>query len=167
MLLRFAPQLGLAGLIALAALGLALKVQTGRLDKAKAALAAEASAHASDIAGFRAAQARADADWQEQLGRLAATQRRLKDEADRKADTAAILYRDRILRIPGNAAADGASADAGLPRAGLSPRADGPGADTLLLARDDALICSENSARLAAAHDWAQSLIDDRLPEQR
>jgi hypothetical protein len=164
MLLRFAPQLGLASLIVIAMLGAALKIQATRLDKAKAALAASTAAHARDIATVRAAQDRANADWQAQLGRLAATQRRQKDDTDRKADTATILYRDRVLRLPGHATAEGIAARSGLPGAGLPPRADGPGADTLILARADALICAENSARLAAAHDWAKGLISDGSP---
>lgn len=159
LLLRFMPHLGLAALLGLAGLGLALKIQTARLEKARTALSLEKALHETDIANFKAAQALANAEWQAEIGRLTANNRRQKDEADRQAGTTAALYHDRVLRIPAATATACAPANADLPGARLAKSFDRSGADAVLLARTDTMICAENSARLRAAHDWAQALL--------
>jgi|GEM_PF-2050896 len=155
LLLRFVPHLGLAALVALAGVTVALKVQTTRLHKAQTSLAAEASAHAADIAHFKAAQHRADADWRAQVERMTADFRRQKDDADRQADATLAVYRDRVLRLPAASDTARATTPAGLPGAGTAEGAYRSGDASILLARADALICAKNSARLMAAHEWA------------
>ena len=62
LLQRLAPHLGLAGLLVIAALGVALKVQGGRIATLRDKLAIETALHATAMANFRAAQAKAMAD---------------------------------------------------------------------------------------------------------
>jgi hypothetical protein len=161
LLLRFAPHLGLAALLALAGLALALRVQSGRLGDASEALALEKALHETSIANFRAAQARADADWQAEIARRAAHSRRQKDDADQQADAARTLYLDRVLRLPAAAADPGPATATGLPGTGAAASPDRSGRDAVLLARSDALICAANTARLIAAHGWALDVAND------
>jgi hypothetical protein len=162
LLLRFAPHLGIGALLILAALGLALKLQTVRLDRTREALAMEQALHETDIANFRATQARASADWQAEIARTTARNRRLTDDADRQADADRASYLDRVLRLPATAAHSGAAGAAAMPGAGAPQGADGRGRDTVLLARSDALICAANTARLSAAHDWATAVLGEK-----
>lgn len=155
---RFLPHAGVAALLGIAALGLALKVQTGRLDDARQALATEQALHQRDLADVKAAQAKVQADWQAEIARLAQRNRRLSDDTDRKTDHARALYVDRVLRLPAAAADPAAAGAAPLPGAGPAADADRSGRDSVLLARSDALICAANTARLQAAHDWARSV---------
>lgn len=164
LLARLLPWLGIATLLALAGLGLALKLQSGRLDRARQALATERALHQADLANVRAAQAKADADWQAEIARVRHDNRRLNDEADRKAAIAGTDYMDRVLRIPAAAPDSRLSGTAPVPGADGAPGTDRSGGDTLLLARSDALICATNIARLQAAHDWALTLT---APEHR
>lgn len=103
----------------------------------------------------------AQKDAQDRFNAAVATERarneRLNDEADSKAGATAIVYRDRVVRLP--AAPTGCAADsAGLPTSDPASRSDGPGADTVILARSDAMICADNTGRLQAAHDWAVAM---------
>jgi len=162
LMLRFLPHLSIAALLALAGLGLALKVQTARLDNVRRDLAIERALHETDLANVRAAQAKANADWQAEIARISQENRRLNDEADHKAATGSAVFADRVMRLPT------AAADPDLSRASAMSGADAPsgadrsGGDAILLARADALICAANTARLDAAHDWAKALAATR-----
>ncbi len=158
LLARFLPHLGIAALLAFAGLGLALKVQTGQLDTARKNLAVEQALHQSDLANVRATQARANADWQAEMLRATNENRRLNDDADRKAAAAGTVYVDRVLRLPAAAADPGLSGAGALPGADPAAGPDRSGGDAILLARADALICAANTARLQAARDWATAL---------
>jgi hypothetical protein len=154
LLLRFAPQLGIGALIIILGLGAALGISRAQLDHVRRDLTIEQALHATDVANFKAAQAKADADWQAEIARVQADNRRKNDEADRQTAAARSDYLARVMRLP--AATDpGLSFAGALPGADFSQGPDGPGGDTILLARSDVLICATNTARLGAAHDWA------------
>ena len=78
--------------------------------------------------------------------------RKINDETDKSAADQRIVYRDRVMRLP---TASSAACRTDLPEGGVSQGIDGSSSDTVLLARSDALICADNTARLEAAHDWA------------
>mgnify|MGYP001065364282 CR=1 FL=1 len=158
LLTRLLPHLGVGALLGLAMLGLALKVQTGRLGDARRALATEQALRQRDRAEVKAAQAKAQADWQAELARIAEHNRRLSNDADRKTDHSRAVYSARVLRLPAAPTDPAAAGTAPLPRAHPAARPDGSGGDSLLLARSDALICADNTARLQAAHDWARGI---------
>jgi hypothetical protein len=163
-LLRIAPHLGIAALLAIGALCAALAIVNGRLADSRTALQLEQALHETDNANFRATQALANSMWQAELGRLQTSYTRLKDEADRQSDRMRTDYSARVMRIPAfTARADqGAAGAAALPGTGGAPGIDGPGGDTVLLARSDALICAANTGRLQAGHDWALGLAGDQ-----
>lgn len=75
----------------------------------------------------------------------------LNDEADKRSDDLRIVYRDRILWRT----AKGNPASADLPGGEISQGADRSGEDSVCISRSDALIFTENQARLQSAHDWA------------
>ena len=77
--------------------------------------------------------------------------RSLNDETDKSAADVAIVYRDRVLRLPAPRCSTG---NPDLPEGGISEGVDGPGAEAVIL-RTDALICADNQARLESAHAWA------------
>jgi hypothetical protein len=162
LMLRFLPHLGIATLLAFAGLGLALKLQTGRLDGVRRDLTIERALHETDLANVRAAQAKANADWQAEIARTSQENRRLNDEADHKAATGSTVFADRVMRLPTAAADPDLSRASDMPGADAAPGADRSGGDAILLARADALICAANTARLDAAHDWAKALADAR-----
>lgn len=152
---RLMPPLGIGALLAMAGLGAALMLSRARLESTRQALAAERAIHAADVAAFEAAQARADADWRAEVARIQSANRRLNDEADRKADAARAAYAARVLRLPPAPADPGPSGGGALPGAELPARADRSGGASILLDRADALICAVNTARLEAAREWA------------
>lgn len=152
---RFLPWHGAGALLVVAGLCGALALQSHRLDEARRELAMAHARHQTDIATFKAAQARIEADWRAEIARTAARYRRQTDDADRQADADHRLYHERVQRLPA-ALADRCAADnAAMPAPGDPPRTDRSGDDSVLLARSDALICATNTARLRAAHDWA------------
>ena len=158
LLTRLAGPLGITALIMMAGLAAALALTRGRLADARTELRMEKALHETDIANFKAAQASADAIWQTEVTRIQTENRRLNDEADRRADAGRADYAARVMRLPAAAADAGLSGDTALPGAGSAPSLDGPGGDSILLARADALICADNTARLQAAHEWALGL---------
>lgn len=161
LLLRFLPHLGIAALLIIAALSTALALTRGKLADARKDLRVEKSRHETDLANFKAAQAKANADWQAEIARVQTENRRKNDEADRRVDAARTDYAARVMRLPTAPRADpGLSSSREVPGAGVPARADGPGGDTVLLARSDAMICATNTARLEAAHDWAVEMVN-------
>lgn len=160
LLARLTQPLRIGALLAMAGLGAALMLSRARLETARQALAAERALHAADVAAFTTMQDRADADWRAEIARIQSANRRKNDEADRRADAARTDYTARVLRLPAATANPGLSSDREMPGAGVPARADGPGGDTVLLARSDALNCATNTARLLAAHEWALELAD-------
>lgn len=159
---RLAPPAALAALLAMGLLTGRIVLLTGQRDAARAQLGEARALHETDLARLRAAQALARAGQLAEIAALKDDLRRRKDETDRRSDRLHADYRDHVLRIaPAGAGADPAGA-AAMPGAGAAGGADRSGADTLLLARDDALICAQNTARLQAAHDWALGLAAER-----
>ncbi|MBT2186176.1 hypothetical protein [Sphingobium nicotianae] len=157
-LLRLAPQLGLASLVVIVALGLTLMAQSHRIATLRGKLAIEMGQHETDLANVRAAQAKANADHLAEIDRLQSTYRSMKDEADRQTDRLADDFTARVLRFPAGTTAPGRADHAAVPGARTPEGPDGSGRDSILLARDDALICAKNTARLSAAHNWATGL---------
>jgi hypothetical protein len=143
---------------AVLALVLALGVQSWRLDVTKADLRVERQLRERDRANYEAAQAVAQADFDRQVSAIVARNERANHEADQKAADTRIVFRYRVVRLP--AASGCAAQGTDLPGADLSHGADGPRADTVILARADALICADNTARLIAAHEWATRQAD-------
>lgn len=160
--IRFLPHLGIAALLAITGLSLALKVQTGRLESVRRDLAMERALHETDLANVRAAQARANADWQTEIARTSQENRRLNDEADRKATTGSTVFVDRVMRLPPAPTNPGLSRASAMPGTDAAAGADRSSGDAVILARTDALICAANTARLGAAHDWAKELAATR-----
>jgi len=160
LLTRLAGPLGITALAMITGLSAALTLTRGKLADARADLRMEKALHATDIAHFKAAQASADAAWQTEIARIQTENRRLNDEADRRAEAARTDYAARVMRLPAAAADPGPSGNGALPGAGSAPNLDGPGGDSILLARADALICADNIARLQAAREWALGLGD-------
>ena len=88
----------------------------------------------------------------------------IADEADRQAEVAyadgrsvAQRYIDshRVRACPASGAAGGTAA----PAQGDSPQSNNrPGPDAVVVTEDDVNICTSNSLRLQAAHDWAVKL---------
>ncbi|OJY65523.1 MAG: hypothetical protein BGP16_12930 [Sphingobium sp. 66-54] len=160
LLTRFAPHLGVAAILVIAALSTGLALTRGKLVDARQDLRVEKALHETDTANFKAAQAKANADWQAEMARVQTVNRRLNDEADRRADAGRADYAARVMRLPAATADPGLSSDREMPGPGSAPSPDGPGGDSILLARADALICATNTARLQAAHEWALVLAD-------
>ena len=155
---RFVPHLGSAALLVITALCAALALTRGKLADVRKDLRIEQALHQTDIATFKAAQAKAEARHLAEIDRLRTENRRQTDEADRRAATARSDYAARVLRIPAAQGDPGLSCAAHLPSTGVPQSADGSGGDTILLTRADALICAANTARLEAAHGWAIGL---------
>lgn len=136
----------------LAALALAL-LWGWRVDALRAhykdALAQQAKAYTD-------AQKAAQTDFDKKLAAAKAKNEELNNAADKKSADVSIVYRDRVLRLP---AASCPASGTGLPKADVPESADGPGADAVVLKRDDVLICADNTARLQAAHDWAVEMM--------
>ncbi|MCW2406620.1 hypothetical protein M2336_003249 [Sphingobium sp. B1D7B] len=103
---------------------------------------------------YRAAQAKAQADFDAQVAALRVHNRRLNDAAEQKSEALTLVYRDRVVRLPVAPAAC-ASNRPGLPAPGDAQPVDRSGRDPILLDRADALICATNTARLEAARAWA------------
>lgn len=78
-----------------------------------------------------------------------------RDRASSYADTHRIDVRDGVCRGTASAPGEGP----------VAPQPDSPGQDAVLVSRTDFDLFVENSARLEAAHRWAQSLIDDGTAE--
>lgn len=112
------------------------------------------TAHEQTKRDYRAAQDKAQAAFDAQIAAIQSHNRRLNDDADKKVADATIVYRDRVIRLP-TASAQCATGSGSVPQGGNATSLDGPGSDAIILARDDALICATNQARLEAAHDWA------------
>lgn len=163
---RFTPPLGIAALTVIAALSTALALTRGKLADLRKDLRVEQALHQTDIANVKAAQAKANADWQAEIARVQTENRRKTDEADRRADAARTDYAARVMRLPAAAADPRLSGGGALPGPGGAPSADRPGGDSILLARADALICATNTARLQAAHVWALGLAVEPTPRR-
>lgn len=161
LLSRLAPQLGLASLLVIAVLGLTLKAQSDRIATLRGKLAIETAQHETDLADVRAAQAKANADHLAEIDRLQSTYRSMKDEADRQTDRLAGDFTARVLRLPAHTTAPDRADHTAVPGTRAPQGTDGSGRDSILLARDDALICARNTARLSAAHGWAMGLAEE------
>lgn len=122
-------------------------------------LQAEKQAHASDIASYKVAQAEADSKAKMIKENLEKESKANATQAS--ADYASLLerYRISVLRYAkdhgGTATARSSSTD-------IAKGSDGPSEDTVLPVRQSDLeICSENTARLVAGHDWAIKEMQD------
>lgn len=134
------------------AVALALSLAWGaRVDRLRAM---HKAALETTIASYEAAQAKAQSDFDAKIAAMQAENRRLNDDADRKAADATIVYRDRVVRLP-SAPASCAAGSADMPAADIPQSNNGPGRDSVILERADALICATNTARLEVAREWA------------
>jgi len=158
LLARLMPPLGIGALLAIAMLSAGLALTRGKLADARKDLRVEKAMHETDVANFAAAQARADADHLAAIGAMADHFGRIREDAERKMAAVDADWRARVLRLPAAAADPDRAGDADMPGAGAAPAPDGPGGDSILLGRADALICATNTARLQAAREWALDL---------
>lgn len=139
------------------AVALALSLAWGaRVDSLRAQ---HKAALETTIARYEAAQAKAQSDFDAKIAAMQAENRRLNDDADRKAADATIVYRDRVVRLPA-APASCVAGSAGVPAGDVPQSNNGPGRDSVILERADALICATNTARLEAVREWALGMSD-------
>lgn len=145
----------IAGLAAALCLALCLSLVWGvRVNSLRAQ---HKAAHEETIRRYTDTQAKAQEKFDAQIAAIQAHNRRLNDEIDRKANDVAIVYRDRVISLPA-APAQCSAGSADLPAAGASQGGNGPGSDTVLLTRADALICAVNTNRLERVKEWADSI---------
>lgn len=111
-------------------------------------------AHSLTIERYKNAQETAQRKFDAQIAALQAHNRKLNDEADRKASDIAIVYRDRVISLPA-APAQCSAGSTSVPSDGVSESADRSSAEAVILTRSDAMICAINQSRLESAHDWA------------
>lgn len=134
------------------ALALAISLAWGaRVDSLRAHHKAALEA---TIARYESAQAKAQSDFDLKIAEMQAQNRRLNDDADRKAADATIVYRDRVVRLPA-APASCVASSAELPTSDIPESGNGYGGDSVILAREDAMICATNTARLEAVREWS------------
>lgn len=136
--------------------GFELKHTQGNLNK-------EVAAHASDIAAFKKAQADADANAQAVKDNLMKESQASANQADASYSSLLSKYRTSLLRYSAN---QSGSSAAGHSQLSTAQGGDGPSIGTELpktitITGDDADICSVNTARLQAVHDWAVALPKD------
>jgi hypothetical protein len=146
----------------------ALNVFTGyELKHAKDALTKEVAAHVKDIQDFKTAQATANSNALTIQTNLAKESKASANQAD--ADYSSLLskYRSNLLRFEASKGGAGQPGDNQLPTAQGS---DGPSTSSqfpqgLTISGADADICTVNTARLQAVHDWATNLQKDSVPQ--
>lgn len=115
------------------------------------------TAHEQTIRDYKTAQEQAQKKFDAQIAEFQAQNRRLNNEIDRKANDVAIVYRDRVIRLPA-APAQCAAGGSDMPATGAAQRGDSPSGDSVLLTRSDALICADNTARLLQVKEWGEGL---------
>jgi hypothetical protein len=140
-------------LVGIGLLALALGAQAWRAGHYKALAALEKAAHAQTVQNYRNAQEAAQATFDAKIKASQLRNKELNDEADGRVADLTAQYHTRVLRHTKASARDSSSGE--LPEAGVPESTDGPGGDSILLARADALICADNTSRLQSAHDWA------------
>lgn len=129
---------------------------------------AEVRAHKATKDDYRAAQAKAQAEYDKALGAWHARSDQLAQEAD-DANDEADLWRTRAarfadgggLRSQAGTCAAGNAGKTGDAQADIAERSDGPGDVTLSRADFDTL--TENTERLIKVHDWGESLIAEGM----
>lgn len=137
-----------------AGLSLALAISLAWGARVDSLRAQHRAALETTIARYEAVQAKAQSDFDAKIAAMQAENRRLNDDADRKAADATIVYRDRVVRLP-SAPASCVAGSADMPAADVPESGNGPGGDSVILARTDALICATNTARLEAVREWS------------
>jgi len=157
LLTRWRFGIGLAAALALAGL-------IGALAHYRHAYHAEQALRAADRASYVNAQAQAAAIAQEALRAAESRYRRNADNADKiyaasvsdaRSRAAAYIDRMRIKTAAGSASPALASAEGG--SAGSADRPSGA-PDLVAVTAADVEICTTNTTRLQAAHDWALGL---------
>lgn len=123
-------------------------------------LSVEKTAHASDLAAFKQAQKDADAMAKQIRDNLLKEAQAHAALADKNYSNLLSEYRSRLMRYQADQRRTKQTDDNQL----SSPKGvNGPGAGThvppsLTITMNDAEICAVNTARLQAAHEWANSL---------
>lgn len=119
----------------------------------------EQAAHETTKRDYAQAQKDAQAAFDAKYAALLTQNRRLNDAADKKVADTTIVYRDRVIRLPTAAATcypDSAEMSAtGVPKSPDRSRAEAELSDRVVIPRDDALICADNTARLEAVREWS------------
>ena len=136
----------------------ALALQTWRVGRLKDDVAAELSAHVSDIAFWKQAGVIAVTRAKASKARIEAAQNKVTSHANDDYQRRVAAWRLRFTPT----ADSGGAGKADLPRLAINPSVyHGPGSDRVL-SGDDARICGEVTLRLLAAQQWVidQSQID-------
>lgn len=143
------------GLISLGCIGLVWDVQhTSEL------LKKERIAHAADISTFKASQELADSNAKAIAAKLQQESKASANQADTNYNSLLVKYRASLMWYSTHQGGTQPASGDQLP----TPQGgDGPGAGTQLpesitITSNDANICSINTARLVAVHDWAIGL---------
>lgn len=139
------------------AIALALSIAWGV--RVEGLRASHKAAHEQTVKSYQQAQKDAQERHDAEIQALQAHNRRLNDEIDRKADERTVVYRDRVIRLP-SAPASCPTGVGSLPGPGVPASDDGSGgsaqlSEGVIIPRDDARICADNTARLEAVRDWA------------
>lgn len=152
-------------LISIGALIVALALVLAWAFRLDALRARHKAAHAETVERYTDAQKRAQEAFDAQIAAIQSQNRRLNDEADKNVADTTIVYRDRVIRLPtapAQCAAGGAQLPSpNLPQSSDRSRAEAELSDRVVIKRDDALICADNTARLEAVREWALGMKAD------
>lgn len=145
----------LIGLISLGCIGLVWDVQhTSEL------LKKERIAHAADISTFKAVQLTADNNAKAIAAKLQQESKASADQADANYSNLLAKYQSSLVRYSTN---QGNTKPANSNQLPPTQGGNGPSTGTIvpqsiMITENDADICSVNTARLVAVHDWAIGL---------
>lgn len=147
----------IAGGVVLLGLVVALLLTRGTLDRTKATLAAERSAHTTTVANYRKAAAEAEASDKANAWRVATEQKDITDAVveDYQGQLAAVRARyERLLaQAPAN---PGSGTGPAVPRVPAPAGGTDAAAAQAGLPAADALIASEQALQLQALQSWAR-----------
>lgn len=141
---------------------LALTIQTFRLSATQSALEAETAGRRADATSYAQAQAEAAAIALSAKVKKEAEYAAKAEQADARADDLGQRYHAAVLRYQA-AQRSGRAADMPGTTQGTESL-DGPGGGSviplgnILIPEADAFVCATNTARLEAAHKWANEL---------
>lgn len=148
--------------VMIAALAIFATIQTFRLSATQDALQAEKSGRRADATNYARAQAEATAIALSAKMKKEAEYAAHAEQADARADDLGQRYHAAVLRYQAAQRSGRATDLPGTTESAQSP--DGPGGSAviplgnILIPEADAFVCATNTARLEAAHEWANEL---------
>lgn len=146
-----------AGGAVLLALIVALLLTRTTLERTKASLEAEQSAHALTVANYRKAAAEAEASDKANVWRVATDQKEITDAVTEDYQSQLDAVRARYERLRAEASANpGRGANAPVPGVPAAAGGTDAAAAEARLPGPDALIASEQALQLQALQEWAR-----------